>query len=219
MVCRIIRFLSFAVAAALLVSVSEMGQEAQAGALTATVNDSDGNPVSDAVVFVISPMPSNAGETSTMVQRNQMFAPHVLAVSTGTTVEFPNEDAFRHHVYSFSPAKNFELKLYGGDEVQRVVFDTPGEVALGCNIHDDMLGYIYVVDSTLFGTTGENGTVTIEGLDDATVYEAQVWHPLLRGPTRRTGQSVSVGNPAIFEIGLERDRREQSGSDFEDGVY
>ena len=119
----------------------------------------------------------------------------------------------------FFPAKNFELKLYGGDEIQQVVFDQPGVVAMGCNIHDNMLGYIYVVDSRLFGTIGADGTVTIEGLENGATYEAQVWHPRLRGPTRRTAQNVSSDSQAEFEIRLKRDRREQSGSDFEEGVY
>ncbi len=209
----------WAIVSALLTSFPGSHLDAQAGSLTAAVSDNNGNPVSDAVVFIVMDGVGDTPDTPKMIQRNQMFVPHVLAVSTGTTVEFPNEDAFRHHVYSFSPAKNFELKLYGGDEVQQVVFDSPGVVALGCNIHDDMLGYIYVVDSHLFGTTGEDGTVTIEGLEDGTEYEAQVWHPRLRGPTRRKAQAVSSGSAANFEIRLKRDRREQSGSDFEEGVY
>lgn len=187
--------------------------------LTVAIKDKDGAAVSGAVVFLSGGTPTKAGSTVRMLQKNQSFNPDVLAVSIGTTIEFPNEDPFRHHVYSFSPAKRFELKLYGGDEIQEVVFDQAGEIALGCNIHDDMLGYIYVVDSNLFGTTGEDGRVVISGLDETIVYEAQVWHPRLRGPTRRTAQSASTGQSIEFEIGLKRDRRKQSGSDFEEGVY
>ncbi|NKB45497.1 MAG: methylamine utilization protein [Alphaproteobacteria bacterium] len=192
---------------------------ATAADLTVTVVDKDGNPVSDAVVFLIGGPPTEPGPTVKMVQRNQSFNPDVLAVSVGTSIEFPNEDPFRHHVYSFSPAKRFELKLYGGDEVQEVTFEQAGEIALGCNIHDDMLGYIYVVDTNLFSTTDENGAAAIAGLEDGSSYEAQVWHPRLRGPTRRTAQSVTNTQNATIEIGLKRDRRKQSGSDFEEGVY
>jgi len=113
-------------------------QQSLAADISVNVRDSDGNPIEDAVVFVISGEPTQPGTPAKMVQRNQSFNPDVLAVSVGTVVEFPNEDAFRHHVYSFSPAKRFEIKLYGGDEVQQVTFDQAGEVALGCNIHDDM---------------------------------------------------------------------------------
>lgn len=194
-------------------------QQSLAADISVTVRDPDGNPISDAVVFVVGSDTTQPGAPIKMVQRNQSFNPDVLAVSVGTVVEFPNEDPFRHHVYSFSPAKRFELKLYGGDEVQQVTFDQAGEVALGCNIHDDMLGYIYVVESNIFGVTDQSGSVTLVGLEDSVSYEAQVWHPRLRGPTRRTAQTLTGGQSASFEIRLKRDRRRQSGSDFEEGVY
>lgn len=187
--------------------------------LTVTVSDKDGNPVPDAVVFLEGGSPTEPQPSVQMVQRNQSFNPGVLAISLGTRVQFPNEDPFRHHVYSFSPAKRFEIKLYGGDVVQEVLFDQAGEIALGCNIHDDMLGYIYVVDSNLFGTTDEKGITVISGLTDATSYEAQVWHARLRGPSRRTAQSVTARQSAKFEIGLKRDRRKKSDLDFEGGDY
>ena len=208
-----------ALAAAANMAALFMAAPAISADLTVTVTDKDGGPVTNAVVFLDSGSPTEPGTTVKMVQRNQSFNPDVLAIALGTRVQFPNEDPFRHHVYSFSPAKRFELKLYGGDEVQEVVFDQAGEIALGCNIHDDMLGYIYVVDSNYFGTTDKNGTVVVSGLADAQPYEAQVWHPRLRGPTRRTSQTVTPGQSAKFEIGLKRDRRKQSGSDFEGGVY
>ncbi len=193
--------------------------DAMAADLSVTVRDSDGQPVADAVVFVQN-QEFAAGEAHTeMIQRNEMFNPFVLAVASGTVVEFPNEDPFRHHVYSFSPAKQFELKLYGGDEQQQVTFDAPGVVALGCNIHDNMLGYIYVVETDLFGKTGDDGTVTINGMPEGMVSEAQVWHPRLRGPARRTAQSVTAGEAVTIEVRLKPDRRRQSGSDFEEGVY
>lgn len=183
------------------------------------VRTTDGDPVSDAVVFLSGGPPVQPGPTVNMVQRNESFNPEVLAVSAGTVVEFPNEDPVRHHVYSFSPAKRFELKLYGGDEIQQITFDQAGAVALGCNIHDDMLGYIYVVDSNLFGVTDQTGSLTLSGVEDGVTYEGQVWHPRLRGTARRTAQAITAGQSATFEVRLKRDRREQSGSDFEEGVY
>lgn len=184
-----------------------------------TVQDSKGQPVSDAVVFIQSDSFSGSSVSTKMVQRNENFNPFVLPIAVGTKVEFPNEDPFRHHVYSFSPAKQFEIKLYGGEEVQEVTFEKSGEVALGCNIHDNMLGYIYVVDTDLFGKTGKDGTVTISGLAEGVESEAQVWHPRLRGPARRTAMSVTAGQSATFEIRLKPDRRSQSGNDFEQGDY
>lgn len=183
------------------------------------VRTTDGDPVSNAVVFLTGGSPVQPGPTIKMVQKNQSFNPEILAISTGTIVEFPNEDPVRHHVYSFSPAKRFELKLYGGDEIQQMTFDQSGVVALGCNIHDDMLGYIYVVDSNLFGMTDQAGKITLTGVEDGITYEGQVWHPRLRGPARRTAQNITTGQSYTFEVRLKRDRREQSGSDFEEGVY
>ena len=191
----------------------------EAAELSVLVRDSDGQPVPDAVVFVQSESGTATDQIERIVQRNESFNPFVLPVAIGTTVEFPNEDPFRHHVYSFSPAKQFELKLYGGDELQQVKFDTPGVVALGCNIHDNMLGYIYVVDSHLFGKTNQDGVVTISGMQDNEIGEAQVWHPRLRGPARRTAMTVTAGQSVTFEIRLKSDRRRQRGSDFEEGVY
>ncbi len=208
---------AWALSAALAVGLPAV--YAEASDLTITVTDTDGQPVSDAVVFLSGDQPTKAGQIVRMIQRNQSFNPDVMVISVGTIVEFPNEDPFRHHVYSFSPAKRFELKLCGGDEVQAVEFYKQGEIALGCNIHDDMLGYIYIVDSNLFGKSGKDGSVTIAGLEDDASYEAQVWHPRLRGPPRRTAQTVTAGQSAKIEIGLKRDRRSQSGSDFEEGVY
>lgn len=187
--------------------------------LSVTVRDSNGEPVADAVVFIQNDGFVARDTQMQMIQRDEMFNPFVLPVASGTVVDFPNEDPFRHHVYSFSPAKQFELKLYGGDEKQQVTFDAPGVVALGCNIHDNMLGYIYVVETDLFGKTSADGTVTITGMSEGQVAEAQVWHPRLRGPARRTAQSVTAGESATFEIRLKPDRRRQSGSDFEEGVY
>ena len=187
--------------------------------LTAVVRDTDGQPVPDAVVFIPTGSDALPNQVERMIQRNETFNPFVLPVAAGTTAEFPNEDPFRHHVYSFSPAKQFELKLYGGDELQQVTFETPGAIALGCNIHDNMLGYIFVVEGHLFGKTDQSGNATITGLEDGQVSEAQVWHPRLRGPARRTAQSVTAGQTVNFEIRLKNDRRGRGGSDFEQGVY
>ena len=84
-----------------------------------------------------------------MAQENISFSPHVLIVPVGATVAFPNHDRVRHHVYSVSKPKKFDIKLYGRDETRTEAFDKPGVVALGCNIHDQMSGFIIVVDTPL----------------------------------------------------------------------
>ena len=115
-----------------------------AGTVEVAVVTEAGAPAEHAVVWleIASTAAPDTGPTAVMNQINQQFVPSVLPVAVGTKVDFLNNDPFRHHVYSFSAAKTFELKLYGGGEVQTVTFDVAGPVALGCNIHDNMLGYV-----------------------------------------------------------------------------
>jgi plastocyanin len=160
-----------------------LGARALAAELKVVVVE-HGKPVADAVVMVRRP----AGETGpirfswpmVMEQRNMQFRPFVLVVPVGAEVAFPNHDPFQHHVYSFSPAKTFELKLYGHDETRRVRFDKAGVVALGCNIHDDMTGFIRVVDTPYAAKTDAAGEAVIHGLP-AGPAQLSVWHPYLRG--------------------------------------
>ena len=149
------------------------------------VLDQDGAPLQDAVVTLRpaqgSIAPQATAATAVMDQRGKVFVPHVLVVRPGTRVEFPNSDHVRHHVYSFSPPKPFELKLYAGTEVPSVTFDRPGVVSLGCNIHDWMQGYIYVTEDPLFALSAEDGNTRFTGLATG-AYRMHIWHPRLRGP-------------------------------------
>ena len=113
---------------------------------------------------------------SIMDQRYLQFAPSVLALQTGTTVKFPNEDDVRHHVYSFSHPNAFELKLYHGENGATHTFEHTGVVVLGCNIHDGMVGYLRVVDSPYFSTSSQAGELSIENIPSGE-YELQIWHP------------------------------------------
>ena len=96
-------------------------------------------------------------------------------VQAGTPVAFPNHDKVRHQVYSFSPAKTFELKLYAGVPSSPIVFDKTGTVVLGCNIHDEMGAYIQVVDTPYFGKTDMSGTVKLDGLVNGK-YLLKAWY-------------------------------------------
>lgn len=150
-----------------------------AATLEVLVQQADGSPVSDAVVTLQGPTAVAAvAPKAEMDQRGQRFAPHVLAVHTGTQVRFPNSDNIRHQVYSFSAAKRFELRLYEGTPTAPLLFDKPGVVVLGCNIHDWMLGYIYVTDDPHFGVSDAQGRVRLEPLAPGD-YRATLWHPQL----------------------------------------
>ena len=81
----------------------------------------------------------------------------VLPIVVGTEVRFPNRDQISHHVYSFSRTKSFELPLYKGEDAPPVLFDKPGVVKIGCNIHDWMSAIILVLPNTHFATTDDDG--------------------------------------------------------------
>lgn len=158
---------------------------ARAADFDARVVDRSGRPVTDAVVTIRPDAGVPAGPIrfpwgTAMAQQNIQFAPRTLIVPIGATVSFPNKDKVRHHVYSFSKAARFEFKLYGRDESRSYTFKSTGAVAVGCNIHDMMRGFIKVVDTPYAATTNASGAARIAGLPagQATV---TVWHPTLRG--------------------------------------
>ena len=156
---------------------------AQAGTLNATLTDTAGAPLVDAVIFakpVGTPLPAAKLPAASIDQVNKEFVPRVSVVQTGTTITFPNKDDIRHHVYSFSSPKIFDLKLYSGTPANPVIFDKPGLVVLGCNIHDWMVGYLLVVDTPYFARSDAKGEARIEA--PAGEYEVNAWHPRLQGP-------------------------------------
>ena len=127
-----------------------------------------------------------------MAQQGKQFLPDVLVVPVGTSVHFPNRDSVRHHVYSFSPAKKFELKLYTGTPANPVVFERAGVVTLGCNIHDRMVGWIVVVDTPYYAQAAEGtGQVQINGVP-AGNYKLRVWHPRMAPGAAAHEQPVAV---------------------------
>jgi plastocyanin len=141
------------------------------------VIDAQGRPVAGAVLSVAGQAQRKPAPVAIMDQLDKQFVPAVLAVATGTAVSFPNSDDIRHQVYSFSPAKRFELRLYEGTPSAPVGFDHPGLVVLGCNIHDWMLGYIYVTDDPWFGVSDAQGLINLDA--PAGQYPATLWHPAL----------------------------------------
>jgi len=140
-------------------------QAATAATLEISFKDAREAPVDDVAVWVMpksGPAPIGKREAA-IAQKDKTFVPLVTIIQTGTPVQFPNMDPIRHHVYSFSPPKPFEIKLYAGTPVAPIVFDKPGEVVLGCNIHDHMLAFVYVVDTPWFAKS-KNGVARIENL-------------------------------------------------------
>ncbi|OGW58791.1 MAG: hypothetical protein A2V83_04580 [Nitrospirae bacterium RBG_16_64_22] len=162
--------------------------------LDVSVRDAKGRPVKDAVVYAaakggVAPPPTGAAAVIDQVDKE--FVPRVTAVRAGTAVSFPNRDRIRHHVYSFSKAKTFEIPLYKGMPPRPVLFDKPGVVALGCNIHDWMSAHVFVAETPFFAVTGPDGKAKIDGLDPGE-YDVEVWYPRMKDAPRSTRRSISV---------------------------
>jgi len=165
-------FLSTLFAALLLIALP-----AVAAQMELTLVDTQGKPLNNAVAAIVPAQKINytALPPAVMDQRKNMFVPSVLAIRVNTQVSFPNSDDIRHHVYSFSPAKKFELRLYHGMTAEPVLFDKPGTVVLGCNIHDSMVAYIYVVDTDFFAVADAQGKISITA--PGGTYQLQIYHP------------------------------------------
>lgn len=152
-------------------------QVTNANAKSLRVEDQNGALLSNVIAtWPASEVSASAPEDIAIVdQVNRQFVPHVKVIEQGQQVSFPNSDNIRHHVYSFSSAKMFEIKLYSGEPSKPVTFDKPGVVVLGCNIHDQMVGYIYVNDGSEYSQSGKDGMLYVP--DDVTT--VTLWHPNL----------------------------------------
>src|ERR1700751_1403588 len=166
---------------------------APAATLVVNVHTPNGRALPGAVVTVRSldgpvrhPTPLHA----VMDQVNRSFAPDLLVIPVGSTVEFPNSDSVSHQIYSFSPAKRFQLPLYRGKPYPPVHFDQPGVVTLGCNIHDQMLAYLLVTDAPWYGLTSSEGTWTTELPPGR--YSVELWHPRLDASEARLVRELTV---------------------------
>ena len=179
----------------IVASSSYVVASASSTSLRIQVTDERGVPVRDSVVEV---MP-NTGISGAirfpwrmaMAQKNQQFVPRTLIVAKGSTVAFPNLDRVRHSVYSFSKAARFEIDLYGRDQTRTQRFAIAGSVKLGCNIHDQMRGYIRVTQTPFVGKTDHNGYVTLRSMPKGAA-KLTVWHPQLRAPGNEMTSAVSI---------------------------
>jgi plastocyanin len=150
-----------------------------AASIEVGVVDGAGKPMADVAVWALAPgTPAEArGVRAQIEQVDREFLPYLTVIQQGTTVTFPNRDPILHHIYSFSPAKPFEIKLYTGRSPSEVVFDKAGIVTLGCNIHDWMVAYVLVVPTPHFTRTDAAGLARLRDLP-AGAYEVRAWHPL-----------------------------------------
>lgn len=161
--------------------------------------DSDGQPVDSVVVsWSAQNLVKPSAEPVIIDQVDRAFVPHISLITAGQRVDFPNSDNIRHHVYSFSESNPFEIKLYRNRPVEPILFANAGIVALGCNIHDQMIGYIYVAgkDETAL-MSNDKGIVNIPN-----VKSFQYWHPRMS----LTGTQVNdaqVSDPQTMTLTLD----------------
>lgn len=184
----------------------------RAGTLEVTVRDDAGKPVPGAVVFVDAPggpvAESSQQDTAVMDQAGKKFVPQILVVPVGAKVSFPNSDNIRHHVYSFSEARNFELPLYAGTPADPISFPVAGVVVLGCNIHDWMRGYIVVVPQPFFAQTNPQGVATLSGVPPGR-WRVQGWHPDLAEQRPVVGEEIDSAASTSAELRLNLKRKLQ----------
>jgi plastocyanin len=168
----------------------------RAGDLTISVVDAAGRPVHDVVVKAASAdLPGAPLKAAAVMDQQQLaFVPSILVVAVGTSVEFPNSDSVSHQVYSFSSAKKFQLPLYKGSRHPPVTFDREGLVVLGCNIHDQMVGYIYVTSAPWFGKTDSSGTLRFQNLR-AGMYQVTIWSPFIADLPPTLARTVRIDVP------------------------
>jgi plastocyanin len=179
-----------------------------AGDLRVVITGPDGRPVRDAVATLHgAPAPAGPIRFSwpmRIAQQNMQFEPFVLIAPAGATVAFPNLDDVRHQVYSFSRPGPFELRLYGHDESRSVQFRNVGVIAIGCNIHDMMSAFIYVVDTPYAMRSGADGVATLRNVPAGST-TLRVWHPYMRAADNRVERQVTVaaaGGEEHFQIRL-----------------
>ncbi|MBB4615956.1 methylamine utilization protein [Sphingomonas abaci] len=183
------------------IAILSMAGVAQAAPVTVQVVGVDGRPLPGAVVTLTlpgTPAPAVRGPYR-VAQQNIAFDPKILIVPVGAQVSFPNLDRVRHHVYSFSPARKFDLKLYGRDDSRSITFDKPGPVALGCNIHDGMNGLVYVTATPFAAVADGEGRVSFAGAG-AGRGTVTVWHPSIRKPGNTLSQPLAVSTAGATAV-------------------
>ncbi|AMD00439.1 Cupredoxin [Halomonas chromatireducens] len=166
------------------------------------IDANSGDPLENAVVEIQTGT-AEPTQSAEVMQRDAAFHPHVSVIPTDSAVSFPNRDTTRHHVYSFSPAKVFDLELYLQETPPPVHFDRTGVVVLGCNIHDQMQAFIVVSDALHVAVTADDGVAEFDGLPTGS-HDVRVWHPQLSDTHQHWWEgSVEVGQSLTVSLSLE----------------
>jgi plastocyanin len=192
---------SFLLACALAVGAAP----AFAGDLVVTVTTKDGKPLPDAVVTLPAPAGAPAPKFPwklEIAQKDKQFSPFVLIAPVGAQVAFPNLDKYRHHVYSFSKGNKFELELYGREEKRSVSFKTAGVAALGCNIHDNMVAFVRVVDTPWAAKANAKGVAEVKDAPDGAT-QVTVWHPHAKSRDQITITDITIAGVTRLTVAID----------------
>jgi plastocyanin len=170
---------------------------ANAAELAIKVTDARGAPAPDAVVALVAPgvdaAPVRASAPKVIDQKDETFIPYVEVFRPGDQVVFRNSDTTRHHVYSFSPTRSFEFVLRPSESSAPLTLEKTGVVAVGCNIHDRMITYLFVSDARYVARTGRDGLARFTDIPEG-AYAVQAWHPQLPPGKAAAEQRVVLGN-------------------------
>ncbi len=172
--------------------------------LNVVVTDSNGKK-QDQVVIFLEPQ-SQLGKVSKPVdiiidQRDKEFIPFVTVVQKGTSIRFPNSDAIRHHVYSFSKQFNFQIPLYGNVEPKPIQFNTSGVIPLGCNIHDWMKAFVFVSETPYFSLSNKSGAAKVNNIPKGK-YLAKLYHPSMKNWKSQPGKLIEINGNNVPTIQL-----------------
>jgi plastocyanin len=193
------RFLPMPARLAFVVALSLAATAALAADVDVLLTDAAGSPLTDAVVMlepVGAPLPVKPLQGARIVQHDLQFDPPVTVVTTGSAVTFPNQDTVKHHVYSYSAAKTFQIKLYAGVPHTPIVFDKPGVAVLGCNIHDSMIAWVVVSDTPLWARSAVGGHAKVVDVPPGR-YQMHVWHSSLAETTPPQLLPLTVGASSL----------------------
>lgn len=185
-----------------LVVLTKSGQPLPGAVITAETQSSQGA----ASAAAPAPVPARTTPSLKVIvdQVDLAFVPDVSVIPVGASVSFPNSDAVSHQVYSFSSARRFQLPLYRGKQHAPVVFDQPGIVTLGCNIHDNMLAYVIVTKAPYFGRTDARGAFAVPAVPEGS-YRIGIWHPRFKDSTAPLVRTVNVGDGGEISLKLDQD--------------
>lgn len=170
---------------------------AQADNLQIQVNNPDGSQVQDVVIFaepLDSPIPVHTTQRIEIKQKDRAFAPYITVMQRQDDVVFSNQDDFTHHIYSISGENRFSFKLKAGEErpLETAASGQSNEaIAMGCNIHDWMSGYLLILDTPYFAKTDSQGQLSLQ-LEKPGRYRLTLWHPQLQADNHQLQQELEI---------------------------